>query len=284
MEYERRLAAILSADVAGFSRLTGADEEGTMQRLRELRVHAVNPPVEAHRGRIIKEMGDGILAEFPSAVDAVRCSLELQRAVAARNAEIIPDKRLEFRIGIHVGDVMIQPNGDVFGDTVNIAARLETISQPGGVCVSEDAYRQVRDRLKEKFVDLNEQHLKNIARPMRVYAIQIAASAAGKRPATAKAKPPSSRQPLSAEQLRLPSAVHVRAPNARLTIDTVTSAMNFVDKNVPPETSRLPRWTFARALLVEAMRTRKTRDLKAAARQLIQALRNERWLDERDDA
>jgi adenylate cyclase len=114
MEYERRLAAILSADVAGFSRLTGADEEGTMQRLRELRIPAVNPPVRAHRGRIIKEMGDGILAEFPSAVDAVRCSLELQRAVAARNAEIIPDKRLEFRIGIHVGDVMVQPNGDVW--------------------------------------------------------------------------------------------------------------------------------------------------------------------------
>jgi adenylate cyclase len=228
MEYERRLAAILSADVAGFSRLTGADEEGTMQRLRELRIPAVNPPVRAHRGRIIKEMGDGILAEFPSAVDAVRCSLEVQRAVAARNGEIIPDKRLEFRIGIHVGDVMIQPNGDVLGDTVNIAARLETIAQPGGVCVSEDAYRQVRDRLKEKFVDLNEQHLKNIARPMRVYAIQIAASAAGKRPATAKAKPPSSRQARhpSAEQLRLPSPVHVRAPNTRLTIDTVTNAMN----------------------------------------------------------
>ena len=184
-------------------------------------------PFEAHRGRIIKEMGDGILAEFPSAVDAVRCSLELQRAVAARNAEIIPDKRLEFRIGIHVGDVMIQPNGDVFGDTVNIAARLETISQPGGVCVSEDAYRQVRDRLKEKFVDLNEQHLKNIARPMRVYAIQIAASAAGKRPATAKAKPPSSRQCIfrrnsSACQVPFMSSRQTRA----LTIDTVTSAMN----------------------------------------------------------
>jgi class 3 adenylate cyclase len=283
MEYERRLAAICAADVAGFSRLTGADEEGTMQRLREFRTELIDPPIEAHRGRIIKEMGDGMLIEFSSVVDAVRSSLAIQRAVTARNADIIPEQRLEFRIGIHIGDVLAQPNGDLLGDAVNIAARLETIAEPGGICLSEDAYRQVRDRLKEKFIDLEERQLKNIARPMRVYAIEVKGSGTpGKSSSSAELRRSNPRPSRHShpEPMRLPAAVRVRAPNTRLALDTVERALTFIDKSVPAELARLPRWTFARALLVEAKQTGKTRDLKAANRQLLQALRNDRWLEE----
>ena len=145
---ERKLAAILAADVAGYSRLTGADEEGTMRRLRALRAELIDPAIQTHRGHIVKTMGDGFLVEFSSVVDAVRCFLEVQRGVSARNADFEPDKRIEFRVGVHVGDVMVQPDGDLLGDGVNIAARLESIAEPGGICLSEDAYHQVRDRSK----------------------------------------------------------------------------------------------------------------------------------------
>jgi Adenylate and Guanylate cyclase catalytic domain len=237
----------------------------------------------AHRGRIIKEMGDGMLIEFSSVVDAVRSSLAVQRAVTARNADIIPEQRLEFRIGIHVGDVLVQPNGDLLGDAVNIAARLETIAEPGGICLSEDAYRQVRDRLKERFIDLEERQLKNIARPIRVYAIEIKASGtAGKSSSSAKSRRSNPRPSRLShpEPMRLPAALRVRAPNVRLALDTVERALTFIDKSVPAKLARLPRWTFARALLIEAKQTGKTRDLKAANRRLLQALRNDRWLEE----
>jgi class 3 adenylate cyclase len=167
-DLERRLAVILCADIVGYSRLIGADEEGTLRRLRDVRAELINPAIQTHHGRIIKTMGDGILVEFASVVDAVRAAVEVQRGVAGRNAKARAEHRIEFRMGIHLGDVMVQADGDLLGDSVNIAARLETIAEPGGVCISEDAYRQVRDRLKEEFVDLGDKQLKNIARPVQV--------------------------------------------------------------------------------------------------------------------
>jgi TolB-like protein/class 3 adenylate cyclase/Flp pilus assembly protein TadD len=173
---ERRLSAVLAADVAGYSRLVGIDEEGTLARLRSLRVELIDPAIAAHRGRIIKTTGDGILVEFPSVVDAGRCALDVQRGIARRNEEIAADHRIAFRIGIHLGDVVVD-GADLLGDAVNIAARLEGIAEAGGITLSEDAWRQVRDKLAETFVDLGEQALKNIARPVRVYRIDVAGAA-----------------------------------------------------------------------------------------------------------
>src|SRR5580700_10711885 len=161
----RKLAAILVADVVGYSRLAAADEDRTLSRLRGLRSDLIDPAIDAHHGRIVKRTGDGNLIEFRSVVDAVRCAIEVQKAMVERNAGVTLDKRIEFRIGIHLGDVVEETDGDLMGDGVNIAARLEGICEPGGVCLSEDAYRQVRDRLKENFADLGEKPLKNIARP-----------------------------------------------------------------------------------------------------------------------
>jgi TolB-like protein/class 3 adenylate cyclase/Tfp pilus assembly protein PilF len=167
----RRLAAILAADVVGYSRLTAADEEGTVARLRALRHELIDPVIAANRGRTVKTTGDGRLIEFGSVVDAVRCAIEVQRKVTVRNADVAPDRRIEFRVGIHLGDVMVESDGDLMGDGVNIAARLEGIAEPGGICLSEDAYRQVRDKIAADFADRGEQSLKNIARPVRVYGI-----------------------------------------------------------------------------------------------------------------
>ena len=171
MPVSRRLAAILAADVVGYSRLTGADEEGTVARLRALRHELIDPVIAANNGRLVKTAGDGRIAEFASVVDAVRCAIEVQRKMAVRNADIAPDRRIEFRVGIHLGDVMVESDGDLMGDGVNIAARLEGIAEPGGICLSEDAYRQVRDKIAADFADLGERELKNIARPVRVYSI-----------------------------------------------------------------------------------------------------------------
>ena len=165
---ERRLAAILAADVAGYSRLMGADEEGTLARLNAHRREFLEPTIAEHRGRIVKRTGDGVLIEFSSAVDATRCAIRTQRGMAERNAGVSDGQRIEIRIGVHVGDVIIE-EGDIFGDGVNIAARLESLAQPGGICISDDAYRQVRDKLDVNFQDSGEQELKNIARPVRVY-------------------------------------------------------------------------------------------------------------------
>jgi adenylate cyclase len=165
---ERRLAAIFAGDVAGYSRLMGADEEGTLARLNAHRREFLEPTIAENRGRIVKRTGDGVLVEFMSAVDAARCAIQTQRGMARRNEGIAGDQRIDLRIGIHVGDIMIE-DGDIFGDGVNIAARLENIAPPGGLCISDDAYRQVRDRLDADFQDIGEQELKNIARPVRVY-------------------------------------------------------------------------------------------------------------------
>src|SRR6516162_3998612 len=169
---ERRLAAILAADVAGYSRLMGEDEEGTLAALRAVRRELADPKIAEHRGRIVKTTGDGLLAEFASVVDAVRCAVELQREMITRNAAEPAERRIEFRMGINVGDVIIE-DGDIFGDGVNIAARLEALAEPGGICLSAAAHEQVRHRLDIAFDDLGEQQVKNITRPVRVYRIPI---------------------------------------------------------------------------------------------------------------
>ena len=167
----RKIAAILVADIVGYSRLMGAEEEVTLERLRALRNDVFDPAIEAHAGRVVSRAGDGAVVEFRSVVEAVRCAIEITKGLAERNAPLPPERRIEIRIGVHLGDVIETQDGDLFGDAVNIAARLESICAPGGVCLSEDAWRQVRDRLPESFVDLGEQKLKNIVRPMRVYAL-----------------------------------------------------------------------------------------------------------------
>ena len=175
MSETRKIAAILVSDVVGYSRLAGADEERILARLRALRSDLIDPTISLHHGRIVKRTGDGSIIEFNSVVDAVRCAIEVQRAMVERNAGLAADKRIQFRIGIHLGDIVEESDGDLMGDGVNIAARLEGVCEPGGVCLSEDAHRQVRDRLKENFVDLGERQLKNIARPVRAYALPAAA-------------------------------------------------------------------------------------------------------------
>ena len=168
-----RLAAILAADVAGYSRLMGADEEGTHERLKAHLRELVDPRIAEHRGRIVKNTGDGFLAEFASVVDAVRCAVEIQRGMAEREPEVLGDRRLRFRIGNNLGDVIAEEH-DIFGDGVNVAARLEALAEPGGICVSRVVRDQVRDRLDYTFVDLGEQSVKNIARPVRVYRVRDA--------------------------------------------------------------------------------------------------------------
>ena len=171
MSETRKIAAILVADVVGYSRLAGADEEGTLARLRALRSDLIDPAMATHRGRVVKRTGDGTLIEFRSVVDAVRCAIEVQNGMVERNAGVLPERRIEFRVGIHLGDVVEEADGDLMGDGVNIAARLEGICEPGGLCLSGAAYEQVRDRVEEIFVDLGQKALKNIARPIQVYGI-----------------------------------------------------------------------------------------------------------------
>ena len=178
MTATRRLTAILAADVAGYSRLMEADEEGTHERLRAHLRELIEPKIAEHRGRIVKNTGDGFLAEFASVVDAVRCAMEVQRGMAERNAAIPPEKRIEFRIGINLGDVIAEGE-DIFGDGVNVAARLEGLAEPGGLLVSNTVHDHARDRLPFAFEDLGEHQVKNIARPMRVYGVR---DATAKRP------------------------------------------------------------------------------------------------------
>ena len=188
---ERQLRAVLAVDVAGYSRLMGSDEEGTLARLKAIRKSLVDPAIASHRGRIVKTTGDGMLVDFGSAVDAVRCAVEVQRGVAGQNEDVAQDARIEFRIGIHVGDIIIDDN-DIFGDGVNIAARLEGIAEPGGVCISDDAYRHIRGKVEIGWDDLGAQSLKNIAEPMRAWRMQIAPASAA--PGMIS---PASRQPLA---------------------------------------------------------------------------------------
>ena len=172
MAETRKIAAILVADVVGYSRLAGSDEVRTLSRLRGLRSDLIDPAVAAHHGRIVKRTGDGSIIEFRSVFDSVRCAIEVQSAMVERNAEVPMDRRIVFRMGIHLGDVVEEADGDLMGDGVNIASRLEGVAKPGAICLSEDAYRQARDRVREEFVDLGEMRLKNIARPIRVYEIK----------------------------------------------------------------------------------------------------------------
>jgi len=171
MASTRRLAAILAADVAGYSRLMGADEEGTHERLQTHLRELVDPKIAEHRGRIVKNTGDGFLAEFPSVVDAVRCAVEVQRGMVEREPEVREDKRIRFRIGVNLGDVIVEPH-DIFGDGVNVAARLEALAEPGGISISRVVRDQIRDKLPYPFEDRGEQSVKNIARPVRVYALR----------------------------------------------------------------------------------------------------------------
>jgi class 3 adenylate cyclase/ABC-type uncharacterized transport system substrate-binding protein len=203
---ERRLAAILAADIAGYSRLMGADEEGTLAALKAIRRELADLKIAEHRGRIVKATGDGLLAEFPSVVDAVRCAVEVQRGMADRNAGVSPAERhIEFRIGINLGDIIID-EGDIFGDGVNVAARLEALAEPGGICISRVVRDQVRDRLDLAFEDLGEQALKNISRAVRVYRVRAASEATVSEPAPLPSRPlntePGTAAPSSAQKMR----------------------------------------------------------------------------------
>jgi adenylate cyclase len=180
MAETRKIAAILAADVVGFSRLTGADEDRTLARLRALRSDLIDPTIAVHNGRVFKRTGDGTLAEFRSVVDAVRCAMEVQNAMIERNSGLPPERRIEFRVGIHLGDVVEESDGDLMGDGVNIAARLEGIAKPGTICLSEDAYRQVKARLNLAVTDLGPTQLKNIAEPIRAYLLEVGVPAGAK--------------------------------------------------------------------------------------------------------
>jgi len=188
MAETRKIAAILAADVVGFSRLTGTDEDRTLARLRALRSDLIDPTIAVHNGRVVKRTGDGALVEFRSVVDAVRCAIEVQNSMVERNAGLPAERRIEFRIGIHLGDIVEESDGDLMGDGVNIAARLEGIAQPGAICLSEDAYRQVKARLNLSVSDLGETQLKNIADPIRVYSLEVAV-AGGPKPASERPSP-----------------------------------------------------------------------------------------------
>src|SRR5271169_6418194 len=198
MSETRKIAAILVSDVVGYSRLAGADEDRSLSRLRGLRTDLIDPAVAAHHGRVVKRTGDGVIVEFRSVVDTVRCAVEVQTGLVERNAGVPPERRIELRIGVHLGDVVEEVDGDLMGDGVNIAARLEGVAEPGAICLSEDAYRQVRARLDLAVSDLGQTQLKNIVEPVRVYSLQVGLPA--------QAKPETRPEPAGAEK---PSAHHV---------------------------------------------------------------------------
>ncbi len=193
MSETRKIAAILVSDVVGYSRLAGSDEDRTLSRLRGLRGDLIDPAVAAHHGRIVKRTGDGSLIEFRSVVDAVRCAIEVQNGLVERNTGVPPERRIEFRVGLHLGDVVEEADGDLMGGGVNIAARLESICAPGAICLSEDAYRQVKGRLDLAVTDLGPTQLKNIAEPIRVYSLDVGQPAQAKpapAPAPERTAPP----------------------------------------------------------------------------------------------
>ena len=208
MAETRKLAAILAADVVGYSQLAGSDEDRTLARLRALRSDLIDPTIAVHNGRVVKRTGDGIV-EFRSVVDAVRCAIEVQNGMVERNAGLPPERRIEFRVGIHLGDVVEESDGDLMGDGVNIAARLEGIAKPGAICLSEDAYRQVKARLDLAVSDLGATQLKNIAEPIRVYSLEVG------KPAQAKPVPQASllRRKIRRRGSRCPTSL--RLPSCR---------------------------------------------------------------------
>jgi adenylate cyclase len=229
----RKIAAILVADIVGYSRLAGADEDRTLSRLRGLRSDLIDPAIDAHHGRIVKRTGDGSLIEFRSVVDAVRCAIEVQNGLIERNAGLPPERRIEFRVGIHLGDVVEEGDGDLMGDGVNIAARLEGICEPGSICLSEDAYRQVKGRLDLAVTDLGQTQLKNIADPIRVYSLQVGVPAQAK-PVEAKLqeKPP--------EPKKRPARALLAAGIAALLIVIAVGAWYFVGANRSATVATIP--------------------------------------------
>jgi len=214
---ERRLAAILAADVAGYSRLMGSDEAGTLARLRTHRRELIDPKIADHRGRVVKTTGDGILIEFPSVVEAVSCAVAVQRGMAERNAAAPEHQRIVFRVGINLGDIIIDGD-DIHGDGVNVAARLEGVAEPGAICVSGIVHDQVRDKLDLAFEDMGEQALKNIARPLRVFAIRLGSEAV-----TTLAPPPLAFDSITAARsVHAPDPVaHTWSPGLASTASTV---------------------------------------------------------------
>ena len=218
----RKIAAILVSDVVGYSRLTGADEDRILARLRALRSDLIDPTIAVHHGRVVKRTGDGSIVEFRSVVDAVNCAIEVQKAMVERNAGVAPDKCIEFRIGIHLGDVVEESDGDLMGDGVNVAARIESICNPGAICLSEDAYRQVKGRLDLAVHDLGLKQLKNIAEPIRVYALDVGMPAVAK-PAPTPA--PEKSAPLRLSIVVLPFANIGGDPEQEHFVDGVTESL-----------------------------------------------------------
>ena len=223
MNETRKLAAILVADVVGYSRLAGVDEDRILARLRALRSDLIDPTIAVHHGRVVKRTGDGAIIEFRSVVDAVRCAIEVQNSMVERNAGLPEDKRIEFRIGIHVGDIVQEQDGDLMGDGVNVAARLESIAAPGAICLSEDAYRHVKGRLDLAITDLGLTQLKNIAEPVRAYSLEV-----GKPP---HAKPLNSRVPAGSE--KQPQRATLAAALAALLVAAALGAWYFMSAHQP---------------------------------------------------
>src|SRR5271167_772991 len=240
MSETRKIAAILVSDVVGYSRLAAADEDRTLARLRALRSDLIDPTISVHHGRIVKRTGDGSIIEFRSVVDAVRCALEVQHAMVERNAGVAPEKRIEFRIGIHLGDVVEESDGDLMGDGVNIAARLEGIAAPGAICLSEDAYRQVSGRLDMAVTDLGQTQLKNIERPIRVYSLQVGV------PAQAKPAAPAAPAP----QKRRFGLAPLAAALAALLVVVAGGALWFLNANRPAGVVTKPPAEAARLSIV----------------------------------
>jgi adenylate cyclase len=205
----RKIAAILVADIVGYSRLAGTDEDRTLSRLRGLRSDLIDPAIDAHHGRIVKRTGDGSLIEFRSVVDAVGCAIEVQNGMAERNAGLPSERRIEFRVGVHLGDVVEESDGDLMGDGVNIAARLEGLAEPGAICLSEDAYRHVKGRLTLEVTDLGPTQLKNIVEPIRVYSLQVGKPAQAKQAMEAKPPEPTKRWMLGPLSARIAAALMV---------------------------------------------------------------------------
>ena len=233
----RKLVAILAADVVGYSRLAGSDEDRTLARLRALRSDLIDPTIAVHNGRVVKRTGDGSIVEFRSVVDAVRCAIEVQNGMLERNAGLSPDRRIEFRVGIHVGDVVEESDGDLMGDGVNIAARLEGIAKPGAICLSEDAYRQVKARLDLAVSDLGAVQLKNIVERVRVYSVQVGDPT--------KAKPTQPVAPKQRSIAALLGAVVVLLPGLRVALGISLTPIGPHHTHLPRgNLGTFPSWCF----------------------------------------
>jgi adenylate cyclase len=257
---DRRLAAILAVDIAGYSRLMGANEEGTLRQLKEHRKELIDPKITEHRGRIVKTSGDGMLVEFVSVVDAVRCAVDVQRGMIERNAKLPVESRIQFRVGINVGDIISDDN-DIYGDGVNVAARLEALAEPGGICVSRNVHDQVRDKLSFSFEDIGEQVFKNIARSIGVHRVSLAENA----PLTVLKSTAAAQKPELASSDRPSLAV---LPFANMSGDPEQEYFaDGISEDIITGLSKL-RWFFVIARNSSFAYKGKTADVKRAAREL----------------